>query len=57
MTRYGRVGFLVMPFGLCNAAPSVMTLMSDVLRPYLDHFVLVYLEGVLISSKIPEDHL
>ena len=48
VTRYGSFEFLVMPFGLCNAPAIFCTLMNDVLRPYLDAFMVVYLDDIVI---------
>ena len=55
--RYGLFEFKVMPFGLCNAPATFQRLMQDVLRPYLDVFVLAYLDDLIIFSKDEESHL
>ena len=54
--RYGHFEFLVLPFGLTNAPAIFMSLMNDVFLDYLDRFVLVYLDDILVFSNTIEEH-
>ena len=56
VTRYGSFEFLVMSFGLCNAPATFCTLMNDVLRPFLDKSVVVYLDDIVVYSETMEKH-
>ena len=56
-TRWGLYEFFVMPFGVTNALAQFMNMMNDLLGEYLDKFVLVFLDHVLIYFANPQDHV
>ncbi|CAN4087038.1 unnamed protein product [Withania somnifera] len=55
-TRYGHYEFLVMSFGLTNALAAFMDFMHRVLKPYLDSFVIVFIDDRLVYSQSKSDH-
>jgi hypothetical protein len=55
-TRYGLYEYTMMSFGLTNAPPYFMYLMNKVFMEYLDKFVVVFIDDILIFSKTEDDH-
>ena len=55
-TRYGHYKYVVMPFGLTNAPTVFMDLMNRLFREYLDRFVIVFIDDILIYSASEEEH-
>jgi hypothetical protein len=56
-TRYGLYEFTVLPFGLTNAPATFITLMNEILKDFLDSFVVIYLDDILIYSRTEQQHL
>ena len=55
-TKYGHYEFLLMPFGLTYALTAFMDLMNRVFHPYLDQFVVVFIDDILVYFKDMQEH-
>jgi len=55
-SQYGHYEFVVMSFSLTNASAAFMDLMNRVFRPYVDQFVIVFIDDILIYSKSQKEH-
>ena len=57
VTKYGLYEFLLMPFGLTNVVATFYTLINKIFHPYLDKFVVVYLDDIVIYSNTLKEHV
>jgi len=55
-TRYGHYEFVVLPFGLTNAPTTFMSIMNGVFHSYLDIFILIFIDGIIIYSRSIDEH-
>jgi len=56
-SRYGQHEYVVMPFGVTNALVVFMDYMNMIFRPFLDKFVIVFKDDILIYSRTQEEHV
>ena len=56
VTRYGLFEYTVLPLGLCNAPSTFQRLMNSIMGEYIDNFVLVYLDDILVFSTTEHEH-
>ena len=55
-TRFWNFAFMVMPFGLTNAPTAFIDIMHRVFQPYLDQFIVVFVDDILIYSQLEREH-
>lgn len=55
-TRYGHYEFIILPFRLTNSLTTFMSSMNEIFHPYLDKFVLIFIDDILIYSKNAAEH-
>jgi hypothetical protein len=56
-TRYGSYKFLVIPFGLTNPPATFFTFMNDIFQEWLDDFVVIYMDNILVYNNFMEEHV
>ena len=54
--RYGHYEFLALPFGLTNTPTAFMRMMNSMFKPYLDRFMIIFIDDILIYSKSQIEH-
>ena len=57
VTRYGSFEYLVMPFGLTNALATFYALMQHVLHDFIDKFMVVYLDDIVVYNRMLDEHV